>query len=145
MISCATRTLVRSRAQTTRIMVRTATQLSYVKGASTPPLLSETLPSFYERELLAKFATRPAIVSRHEPGGSSGCLKWSYEELWKQANNLARGLLGLGVTKGSRVGAVMGNNRYDLCGRRGTPWLIHVAGKVHMLNFSGLARLSEQS
>jgi fatty-acyl-CoA synthase len=54
-------------------------------------------------------------VSRHEPVGGSGYLKWSYEELWERANDLARGLLGLGVTKGSRVGVVMGNNRYDVC------------------------------
>jgi fatty-acyl-CoA synthase len=54
-------------------------------------------------------------VSRHEPVGGSGYLKWSYEELWERANDLSRGLLGLGVTKGSRVGVVMGNNRYDVC------------------------------
>ena len=100
----------------TRFAVRTATQLSYVKGAHTPPLSNETLPSFFEKELLAKFATRPALASRHEPVGTSGCLRWSYEELWKQVNDLARGLLGLGVTKGSRVGVVMGNNRYNMRG-----------------------------
>ena len=86
-----------------------------MKGAHTPPLSTETLPSFYEKELLAKFAARPALVSRHEPIGNSGYLRWSYEELWREANHLARGLLGLGVTKGTRVGVVMGNNRYDLC------------------------------
>ena len=118
MISRTSRTLAWSRTQTKRFIVRTATQISYVKGADIPPLLNETLPSFYERVLLAKFAVRTALVSRHEPSGNYGYLRWSYEELWKQANDLARGLLGLGVTEGSRVGVVMGNNRYDLCGLR---------------------------
>jgi len=108
------RVFVRRYIQPTRFAVRTATQLSHAKGANTPPLSNDTLPSFFEKELLAKFATRPALVSRHEPAGGSGCLRWSYEELWKQVNDLARGLLGLGVTKGSRVGVVMGNNRYDM-------------------------------
>ena len=119
------RAFARGRVQPPRFALRTATRLSYVKGAETPPLSNETLPSFYEKELLTKFATRPALVSRHEPVGSSGPLRWCFEELWKHANNLARGLLGLGVTKGTRVGAVMGNNRYDLRSKRGPPWLIH--------------------
>lgn len=115
MIARTTHLLAKIRVQTTSFTVRTVTQLSYVKGANTPPISNETLPSFYERELLAKFAPRPALVSRHEPSPNSGYLRWSYEELWKQANDLARGLLGLGVTKGSRVGVVMGNSRYDGC------------------------------
>ena len=119
------RMLVRGRIQPTRFAVRTATQLSYAKGANTPPLSNETLPSFYEKELLAKFATRPALVSRHEPAGGSGCLRWSYEELWKQVNDLARGLVGLGVTKGSRVGVVMGNNRYGMRGQCINGTLLH--------------------
>jgi len=119
------RVLVSSRIQPTRSAARTATRLSYAKGTDTSPLSNETLPSFYEKELLTKFATRPALVSRHEPVGGSGCLRWSYGELWKQANDLARGLLGLGVTKGTRVGVVMGNNRYDTCGHRDTSSLIY--------------------
>lgn len=106
--------LARGRVQFSRFAARTATELSYVKGADVPPLSNETLPSFYQKELLAKFAARPALVSRHEPVGSSGYLRWSYGELWEQANDLARGLLGLGVTKGTRVGVVMGNNRYAI-------------------------------
>lgn len=110
------RAFVRGRVQASRarFAARAASQLSYVKGADTPPLSNETLPSFYEKVLLAEFATRPALVSRHEPSGDSGCLRWSFEELWKQANDLARGLLGLGVTKGTRVGVVMGNSRYEV-------------------------------
>ena len=108
------RVFARGRAQPARFAVRAVTQLSYAKGADTPPLSNETLPSFYEKELLTKFAARPALVSTHEPSRGSGYLRWSYEELWKQANDLARGLLGLGVTKGTRVGVVMGNNRYEI-------------------------------
>lgn len=141
------RTLFRRRIKPTRFAVRTATQLSFVKGVDTPPLSNETLPSFYEKELLTKFATRPALVSRHEPFGGSGCLRWSYEDLWERANDLARGLLGLGVTKGSRVGVVMGNNRHDASGRRRVHSLIPTesvcTGTVHMPSFSGLVRSSE--
>lgn len=105
------RTFFRTRIQAARISARAVAQLAYAKGADTPPLSNETLPSFYEKELLTKFTTRPALVSRHEPVGGSGYLRWSYEELWKRANDLARGLIGLGVTKGTRVGVIMGNNR----------------------------------
>lgn len=55
-------------------------------------------------------------MSVHEPqsfgSDSSPHLKWSYEELWKHANALSRGLIGLGVKKGDRVAVLMGNNRY---------------------------------
>jgi len=108
------RVFARGRTQPARLVARTVTRLSYVKGADTPPLSAETLPSFYEKELLTKFAARPALVSRHEPSRDSGHLRWSFEELWKQANDLARGLVGLGVRKGTRVGVVMGNNRYEI-------------------------------
>lgn len=145
MISRTTRTLAWTRVRTTRFVVRTATPLSYVTGDNIPPLLNETLPSFYERELLPKFAARPALISRHEPDGNSGCLRWSYEYLWRQANDLARGLVGLGVTKGTRVGVVMGNNRYGKCDRRTAPSLMSVAGIVPMSSFSGLVQLSELS
>ena len=109
------RALARRPLRPTQFAARTATQLSYAEGAGIPPLSNETLSSFYEKELLTKFATRPALVSRHEPVGGSECLRWSYEELWERANDLARGLIGLGVTKGSRVGVVMGNNRCGVC------------------------------
>ncbi|KAF9779006.1 acetyl-CoA synthetase-like protein [Thelephora terrestris] len=95
---------------TTRFSVRTATQLSCARGPETPLLSNETLASFYEKELLTRFSTRPALASRHERSRNSEYLRWTYEELWKEANDLARGLLGLGLTKGTRVGVVMGNN-----------------------------------
>jgi non-ribosomal peptide synthetase component E (peptide arylation enzyme) len=108
------RVFARGQVKPVRFAVRTVTRLSYAKGADTPSLSNETLPSFYEKELLTKFAARPALVSRHEPSKDTGYLRWSFEELWKQANDLARGLIGLGVTKGTRVGVVMGNNRYEI-------------------------------
>lgn len=44
-------------------------------------------------------------------GGERGYLAWDYEEFDRNVMALARGLVGLGVKKGDRVGVVMGNNR----------------------------------
>ena len=133
-----------SRIKTTHFATRTLTQLSYVKGVDTPPLSNETLPSFYEKELLTRFAVRPALISRHEPG-NSGYLRWSYEQLWNEANDLARGLLGLGATKGTRVGVVMGNNRCVVRGRGDSSAEVFLFVIARTSNFNGLAGLSGPS
>lgn len=44
--------------------------------------------------------------------GRSDCLAWDFDEFNIHISALARGLVGLGVAKGDRVGVVMGNNRY---------------------------------
>lgn len=90
--------------------------LSFVQGSSEPPLVEATFSQFYENVLLQKYASRPALVSVHEPqsfesSDSSPHLRWSYEEMWKHVNALSRGLIGLGVKKGDRVAVLMGNNR----------------------------------
>jgi hypothetical protein len=88
---------------------------SFVQGSSEPPLVNATLSHFYETEVLEKYAARPALVSLHEPQNvgsfESRHLKWSYADMWSSVNALARGLIGIGVKKGDRVGIVMGNNR----------------------------------
>ena len=135
-----------SRIKTTHFATRTLTQLSYVKGVDIPPLSNETLPSFYKKELLIRFAARPALISRHEPVGDSGYLRWSYEQLWKEAtNDLARGLLGLGATEGTRVGVVMGNNRYVVRGRGDSSAEIFHFVIARPSNLNGVAGLSGQS
>jgi non-ribosomal peptide synthetase component E (peptide arylation enzyme) len=44
--------------------------------------------------------------------GVDGHLAWDFSEFDRHISALARGLVGLGVKKGDRVGVVMGNTRY---------------------------------
>ena len=44
--------------------------------------------------------------------GSPSRLAWDFEEFDRHINALARGLLGMGVKKGDRVGVIMGNTRF---------------------------------
>jgi long-subunit acyl-CoA synthetase (AMP-forming) len=39
-------------------------------------------------------------------------LAWDFDEFDTHIRALARGLVGLGVNKGDRVGVIMGNTRY---------------------------------
>lgn len=99
--------------------------LSYVEGPTTPPLVESTLSEYFKQDILAKHAGRPALICkqerpRHYGGprshnlGVEGHLAWSFGELDEHVSALARGLVGLGVKKGDRVGVIMGNNRCAL-------------------------------
>ena len=44
-------------------------------------------------------------------GGVERHLAWDFEEFERHIDSLAKGLVGLGVQTGDRVGVVMGNNR----------------------------------
>ena len=96
---------------------------SAVNGPLHPPLVSSTLPDYFEEGLLSRYATRPALICKKESpqfhGGRSSrnlgradCLAWDFAEFNYHISSMARGLIGLGVKKGDRVGVVMGNNRY---------------------------------
>src|SRR5260221_10704254 len=73
------------------------TILSYVHGASSVPLLGETIGENLRRTV-ARFATSEALVVRHQN------YRATYAELWDQTTRAARGLLASGVKKGDRVG-----------------------------------------
>jgi len=102
---------------------RTILTLSSVEGPSDPPLSIKTLPDFFDSEILKYHASRPALICREErPNSHAGpvsrnfesresCLVWDFEEFDRNIKALARGLIGLGVRKGDRVGVVMGNTR----------------------------------
>ncbi|KAJ6590598.1 hypothetical protein DFH09DRAFT_1026692 [Mycena vulgaris] len=94
---------------------------SAVQGALEPPLASVTLPEYFHAEILQKHSSRPALICRSESArahggppsrnlGITSHLAWDFEEFDSQINALARGLLGMGVKRGDRVGVLMGNN-----------------------------------
>jgi hypothetical protein len=96
--------------------------LSAVQGPVHPPLVASTLSEYFASEVLAKHAQRPALIARQERPRTHGGpksnnlgveshLAWDFEEFDRHIGALARGLLGMGVNKGDRIGVIMGNNR----------------------------------
>jgi fatty-acyl-CoA synthase len=81
------------------------TELSYVHGASSIPLLGETIGENLRRTV-ERFGDREALVVRHQG------YRASYRELWEQVGLAARGLLARGVGKGDRVG-IWAPNRFE--------------------------------
>jgi len=85
----------------------TEPRLSIVAG---PPLAEEpgigalTLGGWL-REVTARFGSSEALVL-HEGGAT---IRWSYDDLWERANEVARALIACGVGKGTRVGVLMTN------------------------------------
>ena len=79
--------------------------LSYVHGASNQPLLGE--PIFQNlRRTADRMKDREALVSAHQG------YRATYRELVDQCEEIARGLMARGVTKGDRVG-IWSPNRYE--------------------------------
>jgi fatty-acyl-CoA synthase len=75
----------------------TKTPPSYVQGASSVPLLGETLGQNLDRTA-ARHGGRPALII------PSQGVCWTYRELRDRAEAFAAGLLALGLGKGDRVG-----------------------------------------
>jgi fatty-acyl-CoA synthase len=78
---------------------------SYVHGASSIPLLGETIGENLRRTV-ERFGDREAVVSRLQG------FRASYQELWDLTARVARGLMARGVQKGERVG-IWSPNRYE--------------------------------
>ncbi|KIY71138.1 acetyl-CoA synthetase-like protein [Cylindrobasidium torrendii FP15055 ss-10] len=99
---------------------RVLSTLSTVEGATHPPLDERTFAQFYASDILPKHSVRPALICPQERAGALGgpllpsttekYLQWNFEEFDRAVKGCARGLLGMGVQKGDRVGVVMGNN-----------------------------------
>ena len=96
--------------------------LSTVEGARHPPLDNRTLPEYFSSEILSRRPERRALICLQErprahggplpsSKGVEGHLSWDFNEFDNHINALARGLIGLGVKKGDRVGVIMGNTR----------------------------------
>ena len=79
--------------------------LSYAHGASSIPLLGETIGENLRRTV-ETFGEREALVVRHQD------YQASYRELWEQVGLAARGLLARGIRTGDRVG-IWSPNRFE--------------------------------
>src|SRR5579862_3393688 len=73
------------------------TDLSYVNGASTMPLLGQTIGDSFDAACAAH-PEQMALISRHQK------IRWTYAELKARVEALAAGLLALGLEPGDRIG-----------------------------------------
>ena len=73
------------------------TRLSYVSGAGMQPLIYQTIGNALV-EAAQRFPQREALVVRHQE------IRWTYAELLQRADDLASGLIALGLAPGDRVG-----------------------------------------
>jgi fatty-acyl-CoA synthase len=82
-----------------RSMLATMTDVlpSYVHGASSTPLLGDTIGAAFDRTA-ARFPDREALVVRHQG------VRWTWRELKARVDACAAGLLALGLETGDRVG-----------------------------------------
>lgn len=96
--------------------------LSVVEGAHEPSLNNSTLPEYFSTEVLSRRPDHPALICRQERPRTHGGplsknmgverhLAWDFDEFDSHIRALARGLVGLGVNKGDRLGVIMGNTR----------------------------------
>ena len=79
--------------------------LSYASGASSLPLLGETIGENLRRSV-EDHGDAEALVVPHQR------FRATYRQLWEQVSLAARGLLARGVTKGDRVG-IWAPNRFE--------------------------------
>jgi len=76
---------------------------SYVHGASDKPLIGETIGALLDR-VAAATPNATALVVRHQQ------VRWTYRELRDRSNDLAAGLMALGLKPGERIGIWSPNN-----------------------------------
>ncbi len=72
-------------------------QWSYTNGVSEKPLLGMTIGDMFD-QTAAAYPDNESLVSRHQG------LRYTYHELQAQVDQLARGLMSLGLAKGERIG-----------------------------------------
>ena len=78
---------------------------SYYCGASTTQIIYETIGVYFDR-ICEQHPEQDALIVRHQD------VRWTYRELQKKVNELATGLLALGVAPGDRVG-IWGPNSHE--------------------------------
>lgn len=75
----------------------TTLEKSYYCGASTTQIIYETIGGYFDR-VANEHPDNPALVLRHQN------VDWTYSELQQRVDQLAAGLISLGVEPGDRVG-----------------------------------------
>lgn len=75
----------------------TALEKSYYCGASTTQIIYETIGGFFDR-VANQHPDTAALIIRHQN------VDWSYRELQQRVNQLASGLISLGIEPGDRIG-----------------------------------------
>ena len=70
---------------------------SYASGTSSFPLLGMTVGEMLHK-IAAKYPDTEAVVSVHQN------IRWTYRQFQEQVDLVARGLMGMGIDKGARVG-----------------------------------------
>jgi len=76
---------------------------SYVHGASTVPLIGDTIGAYFDKAARL-WRDRPALIVRQQN------VRWTYGELQERIDALAAGLLALGLSPGDRIGIWSPNN-----------------------------------
>ena len=75
----------------------TQTQISYDHGVSDKKLIGETIGAYFDRTV-ETYRDREALVVRHQN------VRWTWGELGRRVDDLAAGLMTLGLERGDRVG-----------------------------------------
>jgi fatty-acyl-CoA synthase len=105
--------------------------LSYVHGATSVPLIGETIGANFDRAV-ARWGERPALVVRHQS------VRWTYRELAERVDAFAAGLIALGLQPGERAGIWSPNNAEWVI----TQFATAKAGLI-LVNINPAYRLSE--
>src|SRR5215469_9848571 len=82
---------------------QTSPQISYDHGVSDRRLIGETIGAFFDRQV-ETYRDREALVVRHQN------VRWSWAELGRRVDDLAAGLMTLGLERGDRIGIWSPNN-----------------------------------
>ena len=80
---------------------------SYLCGTGEKPLIYQTIGNFFDH-IVSTYPDREALVVRHQD------IRWSFSEYQEKVNELATGLLKLGIKPGDRV-SIWAPNRYEWC------------------------------
>ncbi|WOP15154.1 AMP-binding protein [Ottowia sp. SB7-C50] len=81
----------------------TALAASHARGATTPPLIEQTLGAFFDA-MVERVPEREALVVAHQQR------RYTYRQLQTESRRLASALLGLGLKPGDRIGIWSHNN-----------------------------------
>ena len=86
-------------------LIAPADGMAYVRGATDIPLSEATIGEFL-RDTAQRFPERQAVVFREQG------VRWTWKEFDERVDQLAAGLLSLGIAKGDRV-AIWSPNRFE--------------------------------